>query len=396
MSWVRKLGWVIVIVAVVFAVALGFMPSAILVDTSRVERGTFEVTVREEGKTRVVERYVISAPVAAYTRRVELDVGDAVQEGEVLSYLEPLRSQALDPRTRAEAEARVAAAEASLSVAQQDVDAADADAEYARAEADRLQRLLDRGGVSENQVDQAVSAAARTAARRESARRAVEVAEFQLEAARAALRFSSADVSDNESVPLRSPVTGRVLAVLHESEGVVNAGQPIVEVGDPALLEVEVELLSSDAVKISAGTPVRFERWGGDRELEGVVRVVEPTGFTKISALGVEEQRVRVVADFTSPRETWERLGDQYRVEAVFIVWRGEAVLSVPTSALFRRGNGWAAFVVEEGTAVLRAVEVGRRSGLRSEVLSGLSEGDTVVVHPAGSLQDGSAVEVVS
>jgi len=354
------------------------------------------VTVREEGKTRVVERYVVSAPVAAYTRRVELDVGDAVQEGEVLSYLEPLRSQALDPRARAEAEARVAAAEASLSVAQQDVDAAEADAEYARAEADRLQRLLDRGGVSENQVDQAVSAAARTAARRESARRAVDVAEYQIEAARAALRFSASDAGGDETVAVRSPVTGRVLAVLHESEGVVNAGQPIVEVGDPGLLEVEVELLSSDAVKVSAGTPVRFERWGGESDLEGVVRVVEPTGFTKISALGVEEQRVRVVVDFISPRESWERLGDQYRVEAVFIVWRGDDVLSVPTSALFRRGDGWAAFVVEDGAAVLRSIEVGRRSGLRSEVLSGLSEDDTVVVHPDGSLQDGSAVDVVS
>jgi len=394
-SWLRKLGWVAAAVVVVGAIALGFMPAAVLVDTATVDRGMFEVTVREEGKTRVVERYVVSSPVSAYARRLELDVGAAVQEGEVLLYLEPLRSQVLDPRTRAEAEARVAVARAALPVAQQEVGAAEADADYAAADVERVRQLQDRGAMSRTALDLAEAAALRTAARLESARRAVEVAEYQLEAAQTALRYSASADAGSETVPVQSPVTGRVLSLMHESEGVVVAGQPLIEVGDPDLLEVEVEVLSSDAVKIAVGTEVRFERWGGEGVLEAVVRVVEPVGFTKISALGVEEQRVRVVVDFTSPRETWERLGDQYRVEAVFIVWRGDDVLNVPSSALFRHDDGWAAFVIEGDRAVLRPVEVGQRSGLRAEVRSGLSAGETVIVHPDDSIEDGSAVDVV-
>jgi HlyD family secretion protein len=392
-SWWRKIGWVVGVVAVVGAIALGFMPSPVLVDTDTVARGSFEVTVREEGKTRVIERYTVSAPVAAYARRVELDVGDGVGEGEVLLYLEPLRSQVLDPRTRAEAQARVAAADAALSAARQDVDGAEADADFAAAELERLRQLFARGAVAQTVVEQAEATAQRTAARREAARRAVEVAEYDLEAARAALRYSDAGDDGGEAIPVRSPVDGNVLAVAHESEGVVSPGEPLLEVGDPSLLEVEVEVLSSDAVKISQGTPVRFERWGGDGDLEGVVRVVEPVGFTKFSALGVEEQRVRVLVDFTSPREQWERLGDQYRVEAVFIVWRGDDVLNVPSSALFRRGDGWATFVLDGDHVSLRAVEVGRSSGLRTQVTGGLSEGDVIVVHPDSDLEDGSAVE---
>jgi HlyD family secretion protein len=378
---------------VIGAIALGFMPSPILVDTATVARGAFEVTVREEGKTRVIERYTVSSPVAAYARRVELDVGDDVGEGEVLLYLEPLRSQVLDPRARAEAQARVAAADAALSAARQNVDAAEADADFAAAEIARLRQLFARGAVAQTVVEQAEAAAQRTAAGREAARRAVDVAEYDLEAARAALRYSDAGDDGGEAIAVRSPVDGNVLAVAHESEGVVSPGEPLLEVGDPSLLEVEVEVLSSDAVKISPGTPVRFERWGGDGDLEGVVRVVEPVGFTKFSALGVEEQRVRVLVDFTSPREQWERLGDQYRVEAVFIVWRGDDVLNVPSSALFRQGDGWATFVLDGDHVSLRSVEVGRSSGLRTQVTGGLSAGEFVVVHPDSDLQDGSAVE---
>jgi HlyD family secretion protein len=395
LSWLRKLGWVLGAVVVIGAIGLGFMPSSVMVDTEAVQRGAFEVTVREEGKTRVAERYVVSSPVAAYARRLELDVGDRIEEGQVLLYLEPLRSRVLDPRTRAEAEARVAAAQAALSVARQEVGAAEADADYAAADVERMRQLRARGAVSQTELDRAEAAASRTGARLESALRAVEVAEYDLAAAQTALRYSAAEGDVAETIPVRSPISGSVLTVIRESEGVVDAGQPIVEVGDPGLLEVEVEVLSSDAVKIASGTSVRFERWGGDGSLEGVVRVVEPVGFTKISALGVEEQRVRVVVDFTSPRPQWARLGDQYRVEAVFIVWRGDDVVHAPSSALFRHGEGWAAFVVEDDHAVLREVEVGQRSGLRAEIRSGLSAGETVIVHPASSLEDGSPVDVV-
>jgi len=397
-SWLRKLGWVVGAALVVGAVAMGFMPSAVLVDTASVERGMFEVTVREEGKTRVVERYVVSSPVSAYARRLELDVGAAVQEGEVLLYLEPLRSQVLDPRARAEAEARVSAAQAALSVSVEEVGAALADAQYAGAEVRRVRELFPRGAIAKTVLERAEADELRMAARAEAAMRAVEVAEYDVEAARTALQYNASTTyidGPRETVPVSSPVTGRVLGIVHESEGVVAAGQPLVEVGDPDLLEVEVEVLSSDAVKIAAGAEVRFERWGGEGILEGAVRIVEPVGFTKISALGVEEQRVRVVIDFTSPREQWQRLGDQYRVEAVFIVWRGDNVLSAPSSALFRHLDGWAAFVVDNGRASLRTVEVGQRSGLRAEIVSGLDAGETLIVHPGSSIEDGTAVEAV-
>ena len=395
MRWLRKLGWVAGAIVVVAAIAMGFMPTPVLVDTAVVERGVFEVTVREEGKTRVVERYVVSSPVVAYARRLELDVGDEVLEGEVLLYLEPLRSRVLDPRTRAEAEARVAVMQAALLVAQQEVGVAEAEATYARTDVVRARRLYERGAVSQTALDLAETAALRTTARRESARRGVDVAEYNIEAATTALRYSEAAGAGAEMVSVQSPVSGRVLRLLHESEGAVAAGQALVEVGDPDLLEVEVEVLSADAVTIAPGTEVRFERWGGEGALDGVVRIVEPVGFTKISALGVEEQRVLIVVDIISPVDVWKRLGDQYRVDAVFIIWRGDDVMSLPSSALFRHGDGWATFVIEGDIAHLREVEIGQRSGLRAEIRSGLSAGETVIVHPDDAIEDGSSVDIV-
>jgi HlyD family secretion protein len=190
-----------------------------------------------------------------------------------------------------------------------------------------------------------------------------------------------------------SPVAGRILKLHRESEGIVAVAEPLVEVSNPRSLEVEVEVLSSDAVRISPGTRVLFERWGGDQPLEGAVRRIEPVGFTKISALGVEEQRVLVIADFTSPAETWERLGDNYRVEAVFVLWEGDNVLQVPASALFRLEQDWAVFVAANGHAGLRPVQVGHRSGLNAEITSGLQEGERVITHPGNEIEDGAAIE---
>ncbi|MGB5589394.1 MAG: HlyD family efflux transporter periplasmic adaptor subunit, partial [Gammaproteobacteria bacterium] len=193
-------------------------------------------------------------------------------------------------------------------------------------------------------------------------------------------------------VPVSSPVAGRVLDLIRESEGVVSPGQPLVEIGDPAALEIEVDVLSADAVRITSGTEVEFHRWGGDAPLEGVVRVVEPRGFTKISALGVEEQRVLVISDIVSPRETWERLGDGYRVEAEFIIWQEPDVLKVPAGALFRKGDAWAVYVFDDGQAQLREIGVGRRSGLEVQVLTGLESGQAVIVHPSDDVADGVRV----
>jgi HlyD family secretion protein len=195
-------------------------------------------------------------------------------------------------------------------------------------------------------------------------------------------------------VIVRSPVSGRVLKLHHESEGVVNSGEPLLDIGNPNRLEVKVEVLSADAVKIKEGTPVVFERWGGDRLLEGRVRTVEPAGFTKISSLGVEEQRVNVIVDFTSPSEVWRRLGDGYRLDSTFIIWEGKDVLQIPASAVFRRGDRWALFTVESRRARLREVEIGRRNGLAAQIVQGIAEGTVVITNPDDDIKDGVKVKV--
>jgi HlyD family secretion protein len=215
-----------------------------------------------------------------------------------------------------------------------------------------------------------------------------------LERARAALAYAgAAGRGSGDALAVRSPVDARVLKVMHESEGTVQPGTPLIELGDPESLEVEVEVLSGQAVKIAPGARVLFDRWGGDKPLEGRVRIVEPTGFTKISALGVEEQRVRVIADFTSPREEWQRIGDGYRIEARFVVWEGADVLQIPASALFRHNHGWAVFVADGGRARLQPIETGQRNGLQVEVLSGIGAGDTVIAHPDDKIGDGRRVK---
>jgi HlyD family secretion protein len=246
------------------------------------------------------------------------------------------------------------------------------------------------------EFEQAETDARLAGARLRSLGFAVDVARFELEAARTALLYSAAEGTGGlkRRVAISSPVHGRVLKVQHESEGVVAAGEALIEIGDPRALEVEVEVLSDDAVRIGPGTRVLLERWGGAGPLEGRVRAVEPAGFTKVSALGVEEQRVLVISDIVSPPERWERLGDGYRVEARFILWEGEDVLQAPSSALFRHEEGWAVFVMKNGRALRRQVETGRRSGLSAEVLSGLSEGEMVIPHPDRSIEDRTRVKL--
>lgn len=392
----RFKGIFIVSALVLLAIAWGFWPRPVLIETDEVTRRPLQVTVEEEGRTRVKDHFVLFAPVAGYLRRIELEVGDPAPFGESLALLDPLRPAVLDPRARAEAEARVAAARSSLRRTQAAAQQAEAEAELAAEEFRRREDMLARHLISRSEFDQARSRTRAMDAARVAAAAAVEVTRFELEAASATLRYSAAAVGEGEPVepvPVRSPVEGRVLKVVQESAGVVAAGQPLLEVGDPGRLEVAVEVLSRDAVRIAPGGRVLFERWGGDEALEGVVLTVEPTGFTKISALGVEEQRVLVIADISSPPATWQRLGDGYRVEAKFIVWEREDALTVPASALFRRDDGWAVFVVEGDRAKLRPVRLGPGSGLLTEVLAGLSAGDVVIVHPDDAVEDGVRVE---
>jgi HlyD family secretion protein len=378
------------------ALAWGFWPRPVLVEVATVSRGPLQVTIEEEGRTRVKDRFVISAPVAGYLRRIELDVGDALTQGQTVAVLEPLRSEVLDPRSRARAEAQIDAAQATLEAAVKKVDAARAEAEYAHDEYVRKQKLRAKETISETLLEEAETRARQTAAEQQSAEFTVEVARFELEAARTALQYSLADNTATRpvTVDLHAPVASRVLSVDHKSEGVVSAGEDLIEIGDPAQLEVAVDVLSQDAVQIRPKTRVQFYRWGGDAPLEGVVRTVEPAGFTKISALGVEEQRVWVIADLVSPRSAWQFLGDGYRVEAHFILWQNPDVLQAPASALFHHDGAWAVFVVEDGRARRRHVEVGHRNGLMAEIIGGLSTGDRVITHPDDRIEDGVRVQV--
>jgi HlyD family secretion protein len=390
-----RIGITLVALVVGGGLLFGFLPGAVPVETAAVAKAALVVTVEEEGKTRVRDRYVISAPVAGHVRRIDLRVGDTLAAGQTVALIEPLRSSALDPRTHAQAAAAMQAAEAALAAARENVRAAAAQAELARQELERAAALRKSKYISEQALDKARTDAERSQSARAAAEHEVVAAQFERERARAALadvaRLQGGKPADVLAV--RSPVAAAVLKLMHESEGAVQAGSPLLEVGDPQSLEVQIEVLSSQAVRIAPNARVLFDRWGGEKPLQGVVRVVEPTGFTKISALGVEEQRVRVIADFTSPREEWRRVGDGYRVEARFVVWEGADVLQVPANALFRHDGGWAVFVAEAGRARLKPIETGQRNGLQVQVLSGLEVGAQVIVHPDDKIADGTRVK---
>lgn len=391
----RRLAPYVIAAGLIILIALGFRAAPVIVDLEAVARGYLAITFEEEGRTRVVDRYEVSAPLLAQARRITLEPGDPVEEGDVLVTLDAVPSPIQDARSMAEARARVQAAQAALSTAREDAEAAQAAARYAQDEAKRLRRLADQNLAAPTQVELAESEAERNAALFRSARFRVQTAEAQLEAARAALAFAGGqDPEASGVIELRAPVAGQVLSRRFESARVVQPGEPLLEIGDPVRLEVEVDVLSADAVRIEPGMRVLLERWGQAEALEARVRRVEPRAFTHISALGVEEQRVWVIAEIVSPPEQWARLGDGYRVNARFVLWETDHALRAPTSSLFREnGTGWAVFVVEDGRARLRQVEVGRRGALQTEVLDGLAEGERVVVHPPRDVEDGTRVD---
>lgn len=392
--WLRRLVWLLVTAVVVVLIALAMRPQPVPVDLASAQRGSLEVTVDEEGETRVRERYVVSAPLAGRVLRIELEPGDPVRAEEtVLATFQPADPVMLDARSRAEAAARVQAMRAAVSRAQAERDGAAAELDYRQAEHRRFQRLAADGVVSTESLD-ATQIAARTAEETlKAADSALRNTRFELEVARAALIEDGPDKA-GRTLELRSPVDGAVLKRLRESESIVAAGAPLLEVGDPRQLEIIADFLSTDAVKIQPGQPVYVEQWGGEGSLAGRVRRVEPSGFMKVSALGVEEQRVNVILDLVEPWEQWQALGDGYRVEVRVLVWQADDVLKVPTSSLFRDGDVWAVLTVEDGIAHRVHVELGQRNGREAEVRSGLSAGQAVVVHPGDRVSDG--VEVVA
>lgn len=394
---ITRRNWMLLgaLAALVGALALGFFPRAIPVNFARVDRAALRVTVDEDGRTRIRERYVVSAPLTGQLQRIGLKAGDAVNAGETLiAVLEPRPPELLDSRTREQLEARTRAAEAqveSVGVRWARLRATD---ELARTELERAATLLERGAVSRQELDRAQESARAASADFKAAGYERQIAEFELAQARAALaRASDSKVADCDgSLSIRAPITGRVLRVFQEDAGAVLATTRLVELGDPADLEVEVDVLSSDAVKIRPGARCFFEHWGGDSPLEGRVRVVEPAGFLKISALGVEEQRVNVIIDIVTPPAQRTKLGDAYRVEARIVVWESDDAMTVPVGALFRSGADWTVFKIERGRAQLTPVIPGHSDGRRTEVISGLAEGDAVIVHASDKIADGVRV----
>ncbi len=392
----RGLFWAVAAVALAAGLAWSFRPQPVPVDLAAARAGPLVVTVEEEGRTRVRDVFVVSAPVMGRARRTPVEVGDAVRAGEtVVAEIEPSDPAFLDQRARAETEAEVATAEAALALARAEVEQAKAELEFAESELARATRLAATATISEQAVDDARRAFRTRRAALTTAQAQVRVAEHSLDRVRSRLTSPASTAARGaacECVVLTSPVSGRVLEVHHESEGVVSPGAPIVSVGDPADLEIVAEMLSTDAVKVRAGMRVIVDGWGGDQPLEGVVERVEPFGFTKISALGIEEQRVNVVVALRGDRERWRALGHGFRVEVRVVIWEGDSVLSVPVTALFRDGDGWALFVAEDGVARRRTVSVGRRSGLAVQITGGLRAGEQVVVSPGDRLADGVAV----
>jgi len=385
----KKLIASVLVVAAIVAVAL--WPQSMEVAVVRAERGPMQVTVDEDGETRVRDRFLVTAPVSGRVQRIEIEPGDTVVRGKtVLARITPAESPLLDPRTRGELTAAVEAGTAAVGQARAERQRAVTALDRARSTLRRQQELMKAGAISSDALESAETAV--TSA--EDALRAAEFAERrsegELQLARARLAALS---TSGRSVDVVAPIDGTILKRLRESEGVVPVGEPLLEIGEPGRMEIVADLLSTDAVRVSPGAEVLIEQWGGGHTLHGRVRRVEPSGFMKISALGVEEQRVNVIVDFVNVAEA-VRLGDGYRVEVRVVLWKDEDVLKVPVGGLFRQGEGWAVFVVEEGRVRRQTVQLGQRNENEGQITSGLEAGATIVVHPPDTLTDGTRVTV--
>ncbi len=374
-------------------IVIGLWPRALPVETAVVKRGDLQVTVDEEGRTRVRNRYTITAPVSGQLIRVPFKAGASVEAGKtVVAAFETAAANPLDTSSREQAEAGVQAAINLRSQAEARLNAAEAANVLAVAELKRARELSDGGVISAQEFDAAVARATSVSEDRNAAGFGLKIANFELQQARAVLRRGAPESQEPPLFSVTAPVGGRVLRVYEESSRPVVAGTPLLEIGDPTDLEVVIEVLSRDAVGIKPGAAVFLDHWGGDVPLNARVRLVEPAGFTKISALGVEEQRVNVIADIADPIETRPTLGDGYRVEARIVTSESDGVLVVPAGALFQQGGQWKTYAVSGGRTELRDIEPGRSNGLMTAILSGLSEDEEVVVYPGDQLTDGSRV----
>lgn len=367
-------------------------PKPILVDRASASRGSLSVTVEENGMTRVKDRYLISAPVTGNVSRLILEPGDAISENGTVAEIAPADSPLLDARTRAQSEARLSAALSNLGLAKAQSERASTAKENSERELERTRALAQHGSTSRQALDQAEFDARMRAQELASAVFAGKVAEEEVRIARIVLKGDAGGSGRDRHLAVVAPVTGQVLRVYQKSAGLVQAGAPLLEIGDPAALEIVVDLLTTDAVHVHPGSEAIVNGWGGDHPLLARVRRVEPSAFTRPSALGVDEQRVNVILVLSEPREKWAELGDGYRVEIRFVLWQSDDVLKVPLGAVFRSGEQWAVFRDDQGTARLTPVEVDHRGETEVEVLSGLHASDAVLVHPGDNVKDGVAV----
>lgn len=396
--WRRLFRYLVTGSLVIGALVYAFWPQAVPVDIARIGSGELVVTIDGEGRTRVREVYAVSAPISGLLLRIERHVGDPVSANDtVLATIQPTDPTFLDRRARTQAAASVKAAEAAFALAEAERARAAAELDFARAELQRSEQLAKRETISQSDLDRARLEARRQEAAVATAKATVTMRGYELETARAALiEPGTAETAEDGSlccVDVRSPVDGQILRLIHESEGVVTAGEPLLEVGDPGDLEIVVDLLSGDAMRVAEGARVVIEDWGGAGTLAGRVRRVEPYGFTKLSALGIEEQRVNVIIDLEESPDRWRSLGHGFRVDAHIVIWHGADVLKLPLGALFREGDDWAVFAVENGRASLRRVDIAHGNGREAEIVEGLDEGEAVVLHPGDRISDNARVE---
>ncbi len=385
---IRLLIGVLIVAAIV---TLAMWPEAVTVDVATATMGPMQVSIDEDGETRVRQRFVISAPVAGRVDRIELEPGDPVtREKTVVARMAPVSSSLLDPRTRAELNAAVEAARAAVGQAQAERERGTAALERVRSSEVRQRALFEGGAIPRDTLEAAQTEVQTAEEAARAAGFAVQGAEYQLQQARARLQTPQ---RSGAAIEIRSPIDGVVLKRFRESSAVVTPGEPLLEIGDARQIEIVADLLSTDAVRVVPGADVLIEQWGGGHTLSGRVRRVEPSGFMKVSALGVEEQRVNVIIDFADA-SAGRALGDGYRVEVRIITWQEANALTVPAGCLFRQHDGWAVFVVEDGIARLQPVQLGQRNQNVGQILSGISVGQTLVLHPPDTLTDGMRVTV--
>ena len=390
---IRSIIWTFVFLALILVAIMSFRIKPIEVETALVINEDLKITVVEDGKTRIREKYVVSTPVAGRLSRVELKPGDIIcDDDQRIAVINPAEPAMLDARAKAQAEVRVDQSHAAVSRAAAATEQVRVNFERAKSKFERAEKLKNSNAISREEFDLAKTLFLALSHSMRTKKFDQEIAKYELETAKAALLQFSDEKESGKPFEIFAPVCGSVLKVFQESATVLNVGTPLVEIGDPQNLEIEIDVLSTDAVRIRPGAELVVNHWGGENPLKGTVRVIEPAAFTKISSLGVEEQRVNIIADFDESQDQLFSLGDGYRVEAEITVKQLQKVLQVPNSSLFRHQKEWHVFVVRNDIANLVPVTIAEQSESHTRIMSGLEDGDEVVLYPSDTIFDGSKI----